>query len=78
MEDLSHLLPYAQRADFKVGRATELTGKDKAFYRFLEILPGFASWTTLIGVILLSIYAPFVAAYFVKHAGAGCIEHRTR
>ncbi len=65
MEDISHLLPYARRADFKVGRATELTGKDKAFYRFLEILPGFASWTTLIGVILLSIYAPFVAAYFV-------------
>lgn len=63
--DSNHLLPYAKRPDFHVGRATELTGKDKIFYRFLEILPGFASWTTLIGVILLSIYAPFVAAYFV-------------
>lgn len=65
MAKQSHLLPYAERPDFKVGRATELTGKDRYFYRFLEILPGFASWTTLIAVILASIYAPFVAAYFI-------------
>lgn len=65
MEEKSHLLPYATRRDFKVGRATELSGKDRVLYRFLEILPGFASWSTLIGVILLSIYAPFIAAYFV-------------
>ncbi|HMA78437.1 MAG TPA: glycosyltransferase family 2 protein [Candidatus Paceibacterota bacterium] len=60
-----HLLPYAQRADFQVGRATELTGRDRRLYRLLEILPGLASWSTLIGVVLLSIYAPFVAAYFI-------------
>lgn len=65
MEEQSHLLPYARRADFHVGRATELTGRDKCLYRFLEILPGAASWGTLIGVILLSIYAPFLAAYFI-------------
>lgn len=59
------LLPYAKRSDFKVGRATELTGKRRFFYRALEILPGFASWTTVIGVLLLSNYAPFVAAYFI-------------
>lgn len=64
MED-SHLLPYARRADFQVGRATDLTGKERRFYRALEILPGLASWSTLIGVVLLSIYAPFVAAYFI-------------
>lgn len=63
--DQSHLLPYARREDFHVGRATNLTGKKYIFYRALEILPGFASWSTLIGVVLLSIYAPFVAAYFV-------------
>ncbi len=63
--DQSHLLPYARRSDFHVGRATDLLGKDRRFYRMLEILPGLASWSTLIGVILLSIYAPFVAAYFV-------------
>lgn len=65
MVEDSHLLPYARRADFKVGRASELSGKDRVFYRILEILPGLASWSTLIGVIALSIYAPFIAAYFV-------------
>lgn len=61
----SHLLPYARRSDFHAGRATEFTGRKYWFYRALEILPGLASWTTLIGVVLMSIYAPFVAAYFV-------------
>lgn len=65
MDDKAHLLPYARRADFHVGRATELTGKQRRLYRGLEILPGLASWGTLIGVILMSIYAPFIAAYFV-------------
>lgn len=65
MTDKSHLLPYARRADFKVGRAPELSGKDRRFYRFLEIVPGVAAWTTLIGVLLMSNYAPFFAAYFV-------------
>lgn len=61
----SHLLEYATRPDFHVGRATELTGRDRVIYRLLEILPGVASWGTLIGVVLASIYAPFFAAYFV-------------
>jgi len=65
MEDSSHLLKYAQRPDFKVGRATELSGKDRRFYRFLEIIPGVASWGTLIGVLWLSNYQPFIAAYFI-------------
>lgn len=59
------MLPYAERPDFKVGRATELTGRDRRFYRFLETVPGIASWATLIGVMVLSIYAPFIAAYFI-------------
>ncbi len=65
MEGKSHLLPYAQRADFKVGRAPELSGKDRRFYRLLEIIPGVAAWGTLIGVLWLSNYKPFIAAYFV-------------
>ena len=65
MEDSSHLLPYARRADFHVGRATELSGKRYFIYRVFEILPGLASWSTLIGVILMSIYLPFIAAYFI-------------
>lgn len=59
------LLPYAKRADFKVARATELSGKDRRFFRFLEIVPGVAAWTTIIGIILASMYAPFFAAYFI-------------
>jgi uncharacterized membrane protein len=61
----SHLLEYAKRPDFHVGRATELTGKDRRFYRFLEIIPGVASWATLLGVLWLSNYRPFIAAYFI-------------
>jgi len=65
MEEKLHLLPYATRSDFHVGRATELTGRRKLLYRVLEIIPGLASWSTLIGVILMSIYAPFWASYFI-------------
>ena len=61
----THLLPYAKRPDFKVGRATELTGSDRRLYRFLEIVPGLASWLSLIAMVLASIYAPFFAAYFI-------------
>ena len=64
-EDQSHLLPYARRSDFKVGRASDLTGKDRKLFRILEILPGATSWIILLGVILASIYIPFVAAYFI-------------
>jgi len=49
----------------KLGRASELTGRDRTLYRCLEILPGFLSWGTIIGTILLSIYAPIMAAYFI-------------
>lgn len=65
MADQSHLLPYARRPDFHVGRASHLSGKAFYAYRLLEILPGLASWSTLIGVVLMSIYAPFFAAYFI-------------
>lgn len=61
----SHLLPYARRADFHVGRAAELEGRARRLYRLLEIFPGALSWATLIGVVLASLYAPFFAAYFI-------------
>lgn len=65
MDTKEALLPYAKRFDFKVGRATELTGKRRRFYRILEIIPGLASWTTVIGILILSNFAPFFAAYFI-------------
>lgn len=61
----AELLPYARREDFKVARASELQGKERVLYRILEILPGFLAWSSLIGIILASIYAPFFAAYFI-------------
>lgn len=64
-EDTSHRLPYSLTPYFKVGRATELKGRDRVLYRFLEILPGAVSWLTLIGTVLLSVYAPVYAAYFI-------------
>ncbi len=47
-----------------VGSAHDLTGRDRVFYRALEIMPGVLSLVTLIGVIALSFYAPTYAAYF--------------
>ncbi len=65
MQSQNHLLPYARRPDFHVGRASELQGRDRRLYRLLEIIPGLASWLTLIGIALASVYAPFFASYFI-------------
>lgn len=62
---VADLLPYARQPDFKVARATELSGRDRRFYRFLEIVPGVLAWGSLSGIVLASIYAPFFAAYFI-------------
>jgi hypothetical protein len=51
--------------DLHVGRASELKGKDRLLYRLFEILPGFLSWTTLIGIVYLSFFAPAIAAYII-------------
>lgn len=56
---------YKNTPYFKVGRADDLSGKDRAIYRMLEIMPGFLSWFTILLVIFLSIYAPVSAAYFI-------------
>ncbi len=60
-----HLLPYAKRRDFHVGKAPHLAGSDRRLYRILEIIPGLAAWITLFGVLALSAFAPFFAAYFI-------------
>ena len=39
--------------------------KDRALYRFLEILPGLLSWGTLIGTFILSWLAPAAVAIFI-------------
>jgi hypothetical protein len=49
----------------KVGKAGELTGGDRIFYRLLEIFPGAFSWVTLISLIILSYFRPVWVAYFI-------------
>ncbi len=49
----------------KVGKATDLTGKDKILYRIFEIVPGFLSWVTLLGLIILSYFQPVWVAFFI-------------
>ncbi|XOB41283.1 MAG: hypothetical protein ACKKMW_00845 [Candidatus Nealsonbacteria bacterium] len=49
-----------------LSRSTDLEYlKDKTLYRFLEILPGFLSWLTLIGAFLLSGLYPITIAIFI-------------
>lgn len=53
------------RKPLHIGRASELSGRDRWLYRAFEILPGALSWTTLLGAIILSWLAPVVAALFI-------------
>ena len=49
----------------KVSKATELTGRDRKIYRVFEIVPGFLSWITLLGLIILSYFKPLWVAVFI-------------
>jgi len=49
----------------KIGKATELTGRDYKLYRILEILPGFLSLGTLFILLLFSYLKPVWVAYFI-------------
>jgi cellulose synthase/poly-beta-1,6-N-acetylglucosamine synthase-like glycosyltransferase len=48
-----------------VAHATDLSGKERVLFRLFEILPAVLSWGTLGAVVLLALYAPMVAAYFI-------------
>lgn len=50
---------------YKIGRADELSGRDRVIYRALEILPGTLAWGTIIGAIVASYYIPYYAAVFI-------------
>lgn len=49
----------------RVGRASELSGRDRIIYRMIEILPGSLTWFTLIGVVLGAWLVPVWAAFFI-------------
>ncbi len=49
-----------------VGKASDLTDShDRRIYRFLEIMPGFLAWLTLVLVIFISFKAPVFATFFI-------------
>ncbi len=49
-----------------VSRSSDLEKKsEKILYRFLEMLPGLLSWTTLLLAIVVSYFFPFLAAGFI-------------
>jgi len=48
-----------------IGRATELSGKDRILYRFFEMVPGILSWGTIIAAIVFSKFLPVWMAFFI-------------
>jgi len=55
-----------ERQYLKIGRAADLeSSKDRALFRFFEILPGVLSWGTLILIIILSWLRPHWIAIFI-------------
>lgn len=49
----------------KIGKATDLVGRDRKIYRILEIFPGFLSIFTLFILVILSYFKPVWVAYFI-------------
>ncbi len=49
----------------KVGKATELAGRDRRVYRLLEMLPGVVSLATLLILLIFSYFKPVWVAYFI-------------
>jgi len=49
----------------KIGKATDLSGRDKRLYRLLEIFPAFLSWSTLLILLALSYFTPIFVAFFI-------------
>ena len=49
----------------KIGKATDLEGKDRKFYRILEIFPGLFAILTLVSLVALSYFKPTWVAYII-------------
>ncbi len=58
-------MSYKDSPYFHVGRATDLTGRDRVIYRLLEMVPGLISWGTLLATVFLSYFYPIGAAVFI-------------
>ena len=50
----------------KAGKAADFNQTaDKTLYRFLEMLPGTLAWSTLLGIIVVSVFFPIFASFFI-------------
>lgn len=49
----------------RIGKASDLHGRDYRIYRLLEIFPGLLSTGSLIGLVILSYTHPVLVAYFI-------------
>jgi len=49
----------------KIGKATDLSGRDYKIYRILEAFPGFLSIFTLVILLVFSYFKPVWVAYFI-------------
>ncbi len=58
-------MDYKNTPYYRVGKASDLTGKDRMLYRTLEMLPGFLAWLTIAGIFLFSFLMPFGTAVFI-------------
>jgi len=56
---------YKDTPYFHIAHAHDLKGSDRVLYRFFEMIPGFISWGTLIGTLLLAWFLPVWAAIFI-------------
>lgn len=65
MNETQKQIPFSQTPYFHVAHASDLKGLDKVLYRLLEMVPALISWSTIIGIVLLSIYQPVFAAYLI-------------
>lgn len=48
-----------------IASAADLSGRDRFWYRLLEIMPAFLAWGTLIGLAALSWFKPVWVAFFI-------------
>lgn len=58
-------MEYTKTPYFHVGRASELSGRDRIIYRALEIFPGALAWTTIVLTVVVSFVAPVFASVFI-------------
>lgn len=57
--------PEAKIDYLRIGKASDLVGRDYRLYRYLEILPGFLSIFTLLILVVFSYFQPVWVAYFI-------------